>query len=794
MSNVSKHHFLLLCMLVATPLFAIAQQLSFSQRHGFYDAPFSVQITAEGVDLDQSPICYTLDGSEPTLNSMRYSKPISVAGNTILRAAAVADTGRVTPISTATYLFVNDVLNQSNTPEGYPEQWGSYTQMRGTAIADYEMDPEMVNDPSMRQQIIDGLTSLPVLSIVTDKDNLFSKERDEQRGGIYIFTGPPVGDNTGHGWTRPASVELIGGPQGHDLSVDCGIRLHGGHGRLAEKNPKHSFRLVFKKEYGPATLKYHVFDNDDPGKFDQLVLRCHFGYSWQHWSEDNRPRAQYTRDVWARRMQHRMGHTSANALYVHLFLNGMYWGLYNIAERVDDLFGKSYLGGEKTDIDVVKIEEDGGNHLEASEGDMTAWQLMIQTVARAADDVYYNKLQGLDADGNPDADGEVLLDIDNFIDYMIINQYVGNSDWDHHNWYAIRRRGPESQGFRFICWDSESIFLDVNENVFSKNNGEGRPTGIFHSLMQNERFARRYLKRAKELLADDGLLGQQSVVELWDSLYNTVSLAIYDEAARWGDYRRDVHPYQSRGQFYTVDNHYMTERNRLLNSYFPVRTQTVLQQAIDFVNVDDFEPAADWATLSPSMFHEWDGTGADARIVNQQTNAVVALNQNIRGGGTVAGFSSVTYNLFADLTPYEKMVLRGTGSGLRVIANRLIDHGSYKQIVVSFNSNNPYWSTEYGAIVLPLDDLATIPTNKGEALTESFVHLNAMKVENGSSANVTNIYLVKRGESQIEPIRNADMADGNADLYDLQGRKVSRQAARLKPGIYIMKGKKVYIR
>ena len=445
-------------------------------------------------------------------------------------------------VTTASYLFVSSVLSQSNKPAGYPAEWGSYTQIWGTAIADYEMDPEMTGDAKLRPKIAEGLKQLPILSLVSDKDNFFSHKNDPDRGGIYIFTGPPVGDNTGHGWTRAANVELMGGPQGHDLSVGCGVRLHGGHGRLAEKNPKHSFRLVFKEQYGPKTLKYPLYGEDEPSKFDQLVLRCHFGNAWQHWSEDNRQKAQYTRDVWARRMQRRMGHTSVNALYVHLFLNGMYWGIYNVAERVDDQYGKDHLGGSKSDIDVVKIEEDGGNHIEAAEGTLDAWELMTKTAARAADDAYYQQL-------------DTLLDIGNFIDYMLINQYGGNTDWAHHNWYAIRRRGDESgpsTGFRFLCWDSEIIFVNVNENVLTKNDGNGFPTGIFHNLLKNRQFARRYYQRANEVLADDGPLGQQSVVEVWDSLYNTISTALYAEAARWGDYRRDVHRWQSKGKLYTV--------------------------------------------------------------------------------------------------------------------------------------------------------------------------------------------------------------------------------------------------
>ena len=559
---------------------AAVAQPRFSQPHGLYDGG-QLTVSMEATDAD-AEIRYTTDGSLPTKSSLRYTQPLTISKTTILRAAEVKGDTLASDVTTASYLFVSSVLSQSNKPAGYPAEWGSYTQIWGTAIADYEMDPEMTGDAKLRPKIAEGLKQLPILSLVSDKDNFFSHKNDPDRGGIYIFTGPPVGDNTGHGWTRAANVELMGGPQGHDLSVGCGVRLHGGHGRLAEKNPKHSFRLVFKEQYGPKTLKYPLYGEDEPSKFDQLVLRCHFGNAWQHWSEDNRQKAQYTRDVWARRMQRRMGHTSVNALYVHLFLNGMYWGIYNVAERVDDQYGKDHLGGSKSDIDVVKIEEDGGNHIEAAEGTLDAWDLMTKTAARAADDAYYQQL-------------DTLLDIGNFIDYMLINQYGGNTDWAHHNWYAIRRRGDESgpsTGFRFLCWDSEIIFVNVNENVLTKNDGNGFPTGIFHNLLKNRQFARRYYQRAIEVLADDGPLGQQSVVEVWDSLYNTISTALYAEAARWGDYRRDVHRWQSKGKLYTVDDQYMTERKRLLREYFPYRTKNVLTSINNFVRTTGISTAS----------------------------------------------------------------------------------------------------------------------------------------------------------------------------------------------------------
>ena len=757
-----------ICALLLIAMTAGAQP-RFSKPHGLY-SDRSITVAIEGTDVH-----YTLDGSTPTAASPRYTDPLHLEKSTVVRAVEVIGDS-LSPVATASYIFTSSVLTQSNAPEGYPDTWGDYTQIWGTAIADYEMDPEMTSNKQLAQKIVKCLSDLPILSIVTDRDNLFSHEPDEETGGIYIFTGPPVGDATGHGWTRPASVELMGGPQQHDLSTTCGLRLHGGHGRLAEKNPKHSFRLVFKEKYGPKTLQYPVFGDDEPSKFDQLVVRCHFGNAWQHWSESNRTKAQYSRDVWARRMQRRISGLGINALYVHLFLNGMYWGLYNIAERVDEQFGKDHLGGKKSDIDVIKIEEDGGNHIEAAEGTLDAWELMVETATRAAtDESAYQQL-------------DTLLNVDAFIDYMLINQYGGNTDWDHHNWYAIRRRGEDSQGFRFLCWDTEIIFESARENVLSKNNGNAFPTGIFQNLLRNDDFARRYLRRAKEVLADDGPLGQQSVVEVWDSLYNTISGALYAEAARWGDYRRDVHQWQSRGQLYTVDNHYMAERQRLLTEYFPVRTDNVLGYIMNYVDIDDFEAPDDWTKFTASIFHEWNGTGANAQPTATTVNTEWNLNNNVGGGGTVAGFSSVSYKLFADVSQYEKLVLRGKGSGLRILANRLTDHGPYKQIIVSFNESDPYWDAALQAVVLPLADLKTTTTNEGKTRNDSFVHINALKVNSGSNANVTAAYLVPSAETlDVATIRQLP---NDRKYYNLSGQQVDRPSK----GIYIVGGKKVVVR
>jgi len=564
---------LCLCLLICSQS-AWAQQ--FSKPHGIYCTPTTVAIIPSD---GQAEIRYTLDGSEPTIESERYTEPLVLSQTTVIRAGEVKDSSIRKPVATATYIFPVSVLTQSNTPEGYPDQWGRYAQRRGYAPADYEMDPELTSDTIYRKEITSALYQLPILSLVTNRDNFFGLENDPEFGGIYIYTGAPVGSGTGRGWERPVSVEIIGGPQQHDLTVDCAVEMHGGHGRLPEKNPKHSLRLTFKSAYGPGKLSYPLFGTDGVGKFNALILRTFFGNAWQHWKEDSRPRAQYTRDLWARRMQHRLGHPFADGFYVHLFINGLYWGLYNLAERIDDNYCKEHFGGKKSDYDVIKVEELGGHHtVEAADGTLDKWNEMLDMVSDAAHNTAsYYRLQGLDAQGQPDDTVEPLLDIDGFIDYMLINQYAGNTDWDVHNWYAFRNRTHPDHGFRFICWDSESIFEELSDNRLELYN-EGCPSDIFLKLMRNRLFQDRYMDRALQLLSPGGMLSEEPVVALWDSLYQTIRSSLYAESARWGDYRRDVHPYSTQGELYTVDDQFMTERQRLLSEYFPYRSELFLSQ------------------------------------------------------------------------------------------------------------------------------------------------------------------------------------------------------------------------
>jgi hypothetical protein len=163
------------------------------------------------------------------------------------------------------------------------------------------------------------------------------------------------------------------------------------------------------------------------------------------------------------------------------------------------------------------------------------------------------------------------------------------------------------------------------------------------------------------------------------------------------------------------------------------------------------------------------------------------FNKSVGNGGVIAGFSSVGYNLYADISQYECLVLRGTGGDLRILANRQTDHGEYKQIVVTFNEYDPYWDDALHAIVLPLADLRVIPTNQNKERIDDITHLNAMKVQNGN-VTLRGAWLIPTIEKSVSPVRKQSV-DGH--YFNLNGQKVGRP---VRSGIYMLNGKKIIVK
>ncbi len=545
---------------------------SFDVKHGLFENPFSLILST---DIHDADIYYTTDGSNPDDQyGTLYTAPISISETSVIRAVAVTGNGTPGRVGTQTYIFPADVIQQPNDPEGYPSQWGPYTAITGTAIADYEMDPEMMADPAFAQKAKDALAALPTISLVSEKGNFFSLDLDEETGGIYIYTGAP-GDMRGWGWERPVSFEYFDPNDTLSLQVDCGVRIQGGHSRRPEKSPKHSFLLVFRGDYGASRLNFPIFrDEDAVGDFNNLILRAGFGLSWVHHSHYERVKADYIRDAWTKDSQRDMGHPSSRSIYAHLYINGIYWGVYAPSERLDAEFGESYMGGKAENYDVIK------DYAEVADGEITAWnEMMDMANAGLQTNEAYQRIQGNDPDGTPNSEYEPLVDVVNLADYMMVNFYGGNTDWDHHNWAAMRNRVDPGKGFKFLCWDAEHMIKTPDINVLAENN-DNCPSRVFQRLAENEDFQRLFADRVQKYCYGMGQLAPAQTAQRYTERMDVVGDALDAEAARWGDYRRDVHQYQPGGPFelYAKQIHWIPETEYMLDTYFPQRTEIFLEQ------------------------------------------------------------------------------------------------------------------------------------------------------------------------------------------------------------------------
>jgi len=558
-------------------------EAKFSQDRGFYDTPFSITITTETED---AVIYYTLDGSEPYHSAysgrfsggMVYTNPIAINKTTCLRVRAIKPGWKPTNMDAQTYIFLDDVIRQDHQATlnaGFPGSWG------GTS-PDYGMDPDVIGQN--REDLFNGiyaatirddLKSIPTLSIAMNIDDMFGPE------GIYT-------NSTRHGidWERPASVELIYPDGSEGFQVNCGIRIHGGYFRQHNATKKHSLRLLFKGIYGPTKLQYPLFGEGAAESFETIVLRAgaNDGYSWSA----ARYTEQYTRDELGRELQRATGNASAHGIFVHLYINGIYWGLYNPVERPDNAFSASYYGGDREDWDAIHDNS-------ANNGDMTAWNQMIAKCRQAANsDEAYQELQGNNPDGMPNPAYPNLLDVTNYIDYLIVNLWGGNWDWPWKNWWAGRERSDNSTGFKFYCWDYENtIGNNLGRSPLDKNalNNNFSQAGVPHqSLKQNAEYRLLFADRVHKFFFNRGVLTPESLIKRYANLAAGVERAIVAESARWGD--------QHHNRPLTLEEWYDSDRNYndgragrdwILNYYLPQRSDIVLQQFRDaglYPNVD----------------------------------------------------------------------------------------------------------------------------------------------------------------------------------------------------------------
>lgn len=290
-----------------------------------------------------------------------------------------------------------------------------------------------------------------VVSIVTDPDNLLSEET-----GIYRYGN---WDNRGLDWEREASVTYIEEDGSIPFETTMGLRIHGGYSR---KWGQKSFRLYFREEYGLKNLKNYSlipgamnFDKTEATtKYKKLILR-NGGNDYS-----------YTKlqDVWIQSLVEDRAYTIQSARPSVLFLNGEYWGLYNLTERYSDNYIETEFGVDKDNVVMIK----NGELDEGTEEDLQ----------------YYRELQSLaDLDMSKEENYKQfteLVDEQSYLDYYATEIYIGNNDWPNNNMQFWRSRTKDGTKYGDTKWRYMLFDTEYSMNLYGHEDsaGEDLKTGV----------------------------------------------------------------------------------------------------------------------------------------------------------------------------------------------------------------------------------------------------------------------------------------------------------------------------
>ncbi len=453
-----------------------------SQQSGFYDSSFQLSVSSKS----GYTIRYTLDGSEPTADSAIYSSPISV----------------------------NDISSQQNvlsarTDIAAPSKWGTISAPKNPVDKAFIIRAAAFDENGNRSDVVTGsyfigygardsyYKNFKVFSLVTDSDNLFDSEK-----GIYVlgdvynqWLNGPEYDSSLAEWAVPANYTQKGAEWEREASMEIfengtlaasqnvGIRIHGGATRSM---PQKSFNIYARSEYGASKLEFDMFsgnlnasDGTAIDEFDSFMLR--------NAGND----AQYSR------FRDRLNQTlvSDRNLTVQamepciVFINGEYWGQYDITEKLSDDFISSHYDVKKKDVCIIKNEElEEGD--ESGLTDFEALHSWINETDLSTDENYAQLCE--------------KVDMQSFADYMTSEIYFSNQDWGGNNmalWksLSVDSSNPYADGkWRFILFDTEYSVNLYGMNSASTNSfnnviqGESFLSDLYRAAMKNESFRKQF--------------------------------------------------------------------------------------------------------------------------------------------------------------------------------------------------------------------------------------------------------------------------------------------------------------
>jgi hypothetical protein len=368
-----------------------ADTVLFSAKGGYYPSGTLVYLSSP-VATDK--IYYTRDGSTPTSSSTLYSNPISVNADGIIKARIYRDGTLPGAVVTHTYWVTRN-------------------------------------------------HKFPVSSITTNPDNLWNYYT-----GIYVMgpnaqsNTPNYGANFWQDWEKPAHFELFDAQQQKVIDQGVGIKIYGAYTRSYDLK---SMAIFARNQYGKGSIKYKLFDDKGYDKFEALILRQSgndYGYT-------------QFRDGFMTGLTRKMDVDRQGFKPTAHYLNGVYWGILNLREKINEHFVASAHSFNTQEVSVLGSSVN--SELEIMEGTDEDYRALLSYVSSSnlQTAANYNHLMN-------------WIDIDNYIQYQLMQIYVSNTDWPGNNIKFWRMHSPESK-WRWILYDTDFGFGLYNSTAYNHN-------------------------------------------------------------------------------------------------------------------------------------------------------------------------------------------------------------------------------------------------------------------------------------------------------------------------------------
>ncbi len=329
---------------------------------------------------------------------------------------------------------------------------------------------------------IDEPQNLPVISLVTDPDHFFSDET-----GIYVegTAGVPgyctsVPHNVNQDWERPVNIELFETDGTTGLNQMAGVKIYGGCSRV--RYPAKSLALFARKGYETSTFRYRLFPDKTSEEYETFILRA---------SADDQPFTLF-RDPLTQMLVKDVIDVDMQAYRpAVLYINGEYWGIHNLREKINEHYAEDNFGVNADSVDLLtKNPENPWNVITGNADHYNAMMAYLKE-NDITQKFHYDYIK-------------TQMDMDEYINYQIIQIFFGGRDWPGNNIKFWRSREAPHNRWRWILYDLDHMFKeyfsDIMEEATEVDCGCSWPnplwsTYLFRRLLENEEFKHEFTQR-----------------------------------------------------------------------------------------------------------------------------------------------------------------------------------------------------------------------------------------------------------------------------------------------------------